>query len=100
VLAAILLMFAGDTPDHHQRERHGTVNGQFSSPDTTNCGAGTLSNAGTVYEHTFSQPDTYSYFCAMLLGRHDWRHYRCHRAATDPEATSESASQGPRRQGR
>ena len=28
-----------------------------------NCQAGTLSNIGTVYEHTFTQPGTYSYFC-------------------------------------
>ena len=38
-------------------------NGQFCSPDNTNCQAGTLSNLGTVYEHTFTQLGTYSYFC-------------------------------------
>ncbi len=40
-----------------------TVNGQFCSPDDMNCGLGILSNAGTVYEHTFAQTGTYSYFC-------------------------------------
>jgi plastocyanin len=39
------------------------VNGQFCSPDDTNCATGTLSNNGFVYEHTFAQGDTYSYFC-------------------------------------
>ena len=40
-----------------------TVDGQFCSPDDTNCDTGTLSNTGTVYEHTFGEPGTYSYFC-------------------------------------
>jgi plastocyanin len=40
-----------------------TVDGQFCSPDDTNCSAGVLSNMGTVYEHTFTQAGTYSYFC-------------------------------------
>src|SRR6266567_2808367 len=29
-----------------------------------NCAAGILSNTGTVYEHTFAEPGTYSYHCA------------------------------------
>jgi plastocyanin len=37
--------------------------GQFCSPNDTNCGAGTLSNMGAVYQHTFTQAGTYSYFC-------------------------------------
>ena len=37
--------------------------GQFCSPDDMNCQAGTLSDIGTVYEHTFTQTGTYSYFC-------------------------------------
>jgi plastocyanin len=41
-----------------------TVDGQFCSPDNTSCKAGTLSDAGTVYERAFSQAGTYSYFCA------------------------------------
>ena len=39
------------------------VDGEFCSPDDTNCDTGTLSNTGTVYEHTFGDPGTYSYFC-------------------------------------
>ena len=42
-----------------------TVDGQFCSPDNTNCDAGVLSNTGFVYEHTFAQAGTYSYFCAL-----------------------------------
>src|SRR5439155_4682726 len=40
-----------------------TVDSQFCSPDDTNCPAGVLSNIGTVYEHTFTEPGVYSYFC-------------------------------------
>jgi plastocyanin len=36
---------------------------QFCSPDDMNCAAGILSNTGTVYEHTFSTPGVYAYFC-------------------------------------
>src|SRR5438067_10504395 len=36
---------------------------QYCSPNDMNCTAGTLSNAGTVYMHTFSRAGTYSYFC-------------------------------------
>src|SRR5256886_4904330 len=36
---------------------------EFWSPDDMNCAAGILSNTGTVYQHTFTQPGTYSYFC-------------------------------------
>ncbi len=39
------------------------VDSQFCSPDDTNCPAGVLSNIGTVYEHTFTEPGVYSYFC-------------------------------------
>jgi plastocyanin len=39
------------------------VDSQFCSPNDTNCPAGTLSNAGTVYTHTFSEPGVYTYFC-------------------------------------
>jgi plastocyanin len=43
---------------------------QFCSPDNMNCNSGILSNTGTVYQHTFAQAGTYSYFCAShcLLG--------------------------------
>jgi plastocyanin len=37
---------------------------QFCSPDDMNCALRTLSNAGAVYQHTFTQAGTYSYFCA------------------------------------
>ena len=36
---------------------------QYCSPDNMNCAAGILSNMGTIYQHTFAQPGTYSYFC-------------------------------------
>ncbi len=39
------------------------VDSQFCSPDDTNCPAGILSNIGTIYEHTFTEPGVYSYFC-------------------------------------
>jgi len=39
------------------------VDSQFCSPNDTNCPAGVLSNIGTVYEHTFTNAGTYSYFC-------------------------------------
>jgi plastocyanin len=45
-----------------------TVDGQFCSPEDTNCDAGILSNTGTVYEHTFAQAGTYSYFCFAHCG--------------------------------
>src|SRR5262249_38214196 len=37
------------------------VDSQFCSPNDMNCPAETLSNVGTVYMHTFSQPGTYTY---------------------------------------
>jgi len=40
------------------------ANGQFCSPDDTNCDSGVLSNSGAVYEHTFNRGGDYSYFCA------------------------------------
>jgi plastocyanin len=40
-----------------------TADEQFCSPDDTNCDQGVLSNTGAVYEHTFDQAGTYSYFC-------------------------------------
>jgi plastocyanin len=36
---------------------------QFCSPNDTNCPAEVLSNMGTVYQHTFAVPGSYSYFC-------------------------------------
>jgi plastocyanin len=40
-----------------------TADGQFCSPNNMNCDAGTLNNTGFVYEHTFAQAGTFSYFC-------------------------------------
>ena len=40
-----------------------TADEQFCSPNDTNCDQGVLSNDGAVYEHTFTEPGTYSYFC-------------------------------------
>src|ERR1043166_9104098 len=42
-----------------------TADGQFCSPDNMNCDAGILNNTGFVYEHTFTQAGSYSYFCAL-----------------------------------
>src|SRR4249919_3698256 len=36
---------------------------QFCSPNDTGCFPGTLSNSGTVYQHTFNTPGSYSYIC-------------------------------------
>ena len=41
-----------------------TADGQFCSPDNMNCDQGILSNTGTVYEFTFGQAGSFSYFCA------------------------------------
>ena len=42
---------------------------QFCSPDDMNCPAGILSGSGTVYQHTFSQAGTYTYFCVAHCSR-------------------------------
>jgi plastocyanin len=42
-----------------------TIDSQFCSPDDMNCPAGILSNVGTIYEHTFNQAGSFSYFCAV-----------------------------------
>jgi plastocyanin len=36
---------------------------QYCSPNDTMCFPGVLSNAGTVYQHTFANAGSYSYFC-------------------------------------
>ncbi len=36
---------------------------QFCSPNDTMCFPGSLSNSGTMYQHTFANAGTYSYFC-------------------------------------
>jgi plastocyanin len=42
-----------------------TADGQFCSPDNTNCEAGILNDTGFVYEFTFTQAGIYQYFCAL-----------------------------------
>jgi plastocyanin len=42
-----------------------TADGQFCSPNNTNCDAGALNDMGFVYEYTFTQPGIYQYFCAL-----------------------------------
>jgi plastocyanin len=42
-----------------------TADGQFCSPDNMNCDAGILNDTGFMYEHTFTEPGTYQYFCAL-----------------------------------
>jgi plastocyanin len=41
---------------------------QFCSPNDMDCDAGTLSNTGAVYVHTFAQAGTYEYFCFAHCG--------------------------------
>src|SRR4030095_3688443 len=43
---------------------------QFCSPNDTGCFPGTISNVGTVYQHTFNTAGSYSYICIAhcLLG--------------------------------
>ena len=45
-----------------------TADGEFCSPNNSNCSAGVLNNTGTVYQHTFTQTGTFSYFCALHCG--------------------------------
>src|SRR5436189_2434813 len=40
-----------------------TSDGQFCSPNNTNCSTCVLSNVGFVYEFTFTQAGNFSYFC-------------------------------------
>ena len=42
---------------------HCVPDSQFCSPNDTGCFPGTLSNAGTIYQHTFNTPGSYSYIC-------------------------------------
>src|SRR5262245_14565395 len=41
-----------------------SADGEFCSPDNMNCDSGILSDVGFVYELTFTQAGSYSYFCA------------------------------------
>src|SRR6476619_1376518 len=42
---------------------HCVPDSQFCSPNDTGCFPGSLSNAGTIYQHTFNTPGSYSYLC-------------------------------------
>ena len=42
-----------------------TADGQFCSPNNTNCGTCVTSIIGFVYEFTFTQAGTFSYFCCV-----------------------------------
>src|SRR5882672_1978713 len=42
---------------------HCVPDSQFCSPNDTNCFPGVLSNAGTIYTHTFAASGSYSYIC-------------------------------------
>ena len=51
-----------------------TADGQFCSPNNTNCGQCVTSSQGSVYEFTFTQAGSFSYFCCVALRfRHDGR---------------------------
>jgi plastocyanin len=45
-----------------------TADGQFCSPSNTNCTTCTLSNLNFVYEFTFTQAGSFSYFCCAHCG--------------------------------
>jgi plastocyanin len=49
---------------------NGTADGRFCSPSDTSCGSAPLSNSGTTYDHTFTTPGTFPYYCSahFLLG--------------------------------
>jgi plastocyanin len=42
----------------------GNADGRFCSPSDGGCDGAPLSSAGTMYEHTFTQPGTFPYFCS------------------------------------
>jgi plastocyanin len=43
----------------------GTADGRFCSPTDTTCAATPTSSAGATYDHTFSAPGTFPYFCSI-----------------------------------
>lgn len=46
----------------------GSADARFCSPADTNCGSAPTSNAGDVYEHRFTAPGSYAYFCRPHRG--------------------------------
>ena len=64
-----------------------TADGQFCSPDNTNCDAGILNNTGFVYEHTFTQAGSLLLLLRFaLLCWNDWCDQCC--AYTNSNANS------------
>jgi plastocyanin len=41
----------------------GVADGQFCSPGDTDCATAPTSGVGTTYQHTFTTPGTFPYFC-------------------------------------
>jgi len=70
-----------------------TIDKQFCLPDNTNCQAGTLSNAGTVYRaHFFSVWHLFLLCAGALLDRQDWRDQCCALGLGAYSSTGRSAS--------
>ena len=44
---------------------HGTADNQFCSPDDTGCDNPPLSNAGAIFDHTFTKTGTFPYYCSV-----------------------------------
>ena len=45
-----------------------TADNQFCSPDNSNCSVANTSNAGATFDHQFTVPGTYEYFCQIHGG--------------------------------
>lgn len=46
----------------------GKPDGQFCSPGDAQCSSGQTSNTGDTYDHSFSAPGVFPYFCVMHSG--------------------------------
>ena len=70
------------------------TDGQFYSPDNTNCNTGVLSNTGTFMSTRFGQSSTIPTSVRTLRIRHERRRQRCFRLNHHdrPEAAPESAA--------
>lgn len=65
VAAGTTVTFKFDNGGHNVVSGQGcTPDGQFCSPNDTNCMSAALSAAGVTYTHTFDAAGTYPYFCA------------------------------------
>jgi plastocyanin len=69
---ATITIHAGDTVRWRWGSNgHNVVSGSggtFCSPNDQDCGNAPLSNSGTTYEHTFTAPGTFDYFCSAHRG--------------------------------